>query len=274
MVRLRATQERDRHATIVVPDDRTECACAECRRQMLRRLGRSHPCRPSMVGSVCNQPNALPHQHAGQNGWTWRRSSVPLPQSADLCLEALEEGNAGGPASCLREAVAARIGQLPTSRTAYDGACPQHPIDASPRDSPYGWQHHATRSRNLYYRDRVLLPALQPASGHFCARKAGRTEGLGWQQRPVSQHSRWPTHRAARTAATTAPGPAVVPQPLRTGAGLRLEGYIDAYGDHALGCWPAALTSWGASGKSDAPPLERVHELAAPAGSSRLPLRA
>ena len=28
--------------------------------------------------------------------------------------------------------------------------------------------------------------------GHFCARKAGHMEGLGWQQCPASQHSHWP----------------------------------------------------------------------------------
>ena len=44
---------------------------------------------------------------------------------------------------------------------------------------PHGWQHHATRTRNLYYRDRVLLPALQPAS-RALLRSQGGPRGGAW----------------------------------------------------------------------------------------------
>ena len=77
---------------------------------------------------------------------------------------------AEGTIPCLSEAAAAK-NLLQTEgweacsggRAAYEGARPQQP-DAGPGEWPHGWQFHATRTRNLHYHDRVLLPALQPSS--------------------------------------------------------------------------------------------------------------
>ncbi|OLP78200.1 hypothetical protein AK812_SmicGene41649 [Symbiodinium microadriaticum] len=44
---------------------------------------------------------------------------------------------------------------------------------------PHGWQHHVTRTRNLHYRDRVLLPSLQPAF-QALFRSQGGPHGGAW----------------------------------------------------------------------------------------------
>ena len=44
-------------------------------------------------------------------------------------------------------------------------------------DWPHGWQHHATRTRTSYFRDRVLLPTLDPASRALLRSQAGPQAG-------------------------------------------------------------------------------------------------
>ena len=165
-----------------------------------------------------------------------------LPQSADRCLEALEQGNTGGQASCLREAASARNLLLaegwdscPTWRTAYDGTRPPHPTDAGPGDWPHGWQHHATRTRNLYYRDRVLLPSLQPASRALLRSQSG-PQGGAWLAAVPSEPA---LTLAPQTMQLALRRRLRLPLPLcpnrcgpRPGCGQR----VDAYGDHALAC--------------------------------------
>ena len=165
-----------------------------------------------------------------------------LPQSADRCLEALEQGNTGGQASCLREAASARNLLLaegwdscPTWRTAYDGTRPPHPTDAGPGDWPHGWQHHATRTRNLYYRDRVLLPSLQPASRALLRSQSG-PHGGAWLAAVPSEPA---LTLAPQTMQLALRRRLRLPLPLcpnrcgpRPGCGQR----VDAYGDHALAC--------------------------------------
>ena len=178
-----------------------------------------------------------------------------LPQSADRCLEALEQGNTGGQASCLREAASARNlssaegwDSCPTWRTAYDGARPPHRTDAGPGDWPHGWQHHATRTRNLYYRDRVLLPSLQPASRALLRSQSG-PHGGAWLAAVPSEPA--PT-LAPQTMQLALRRRLRLPLPLcpnrcgpRPGCGQR----VDAYGDHALACpRPAARKSSSALG--------------------------
>eukprot|EP00439_Symbiodinium_sp_Y106_P025062 s727_g3.t1 len=86
-----------------------------------------------------------------------------LPGAADRCLAALEQST-DGTIPCLREAAATknllqREGweACPGWHAAYEGA---RPARANGLTAPV----HATRTRNLHYRDRVLLPALQPSS--------------------------------------------------------------------------------------------------------------
>ena len=66
---------------------------------------------------------------------------------------------------------------LHTWRTLLRGARPSPAEDAGPGDWPHGWQMHASRIRNLHYRDRVLLPALPPSSQALLRSQAGPQAG-------------------------------------------------------------------------------------------------
>ena len=117
-----------------------------------------------------------------------------LPQSAASKLSSKE---IGGPASCLREAAAARnrqLGPLPHVAHRLRWRPPTTPTDAGPGDWPHDWQHHATRTRNLYCRDRVLLPSLQPASRALSALATRAT----WSGLAGSSAQRASTHTGSK----------------------------------------------------------------------------
>ena len=79
-------------------------------------------------------------------------------------------------------------------------------------------QHHAMRMRNLYHRDRVLLPSPQPAS-RALLRSQGGPHGGAWLAAVPSE--------PAVTLGHNCPCPCAP-----TGCGKR----VDAYGDHAFAC--------------------------------------
>ena len=226
---------RANHALRTVPLSHN--ARAERRRQMQRRLGRSHP-------SVCIQPNALPRQHPGQPLPVIRSC---VPQSADRCLGALEQENTGGLSSCrgAKRFASAEMAQL---------LHVAHRLRRRPPTTPYA---------DAGLGDRVLLPAMQPAScvstttptphikiastseerqrpastttttaptkayqGHHhfhCKRRKLHENAFGGLKRRINKEELgWqqcrggPTNHATRTAVTTALAPALVPKPLRT----------------------------------------------------------
>jgi len=103
-------------------------------------------------------------------------------------------------------------------------AHPPCPTDA-PGDLPHGWPHHATRMRNLYcHRDRVLLPARQPAS-RALLRSQGGPHGGAWLAPQAMQLARRRRPRLPLPLCPNRCGP-------RPGCGQR----VDVYGDHALAC--------------------------------------
>ena len=91
-----------------------------------------------------------------------------LPVFAAHCVETLQRG--GAEMACLRHAADARTLLLtegweacPTWQDVAGNQRPEPAAEPQLGDWPHGWQQHASRTRNLYFRDRVLLPSLPPA---------------------------------------------------------------------------------------------------------------
>ena len=76
---------------------------------------------------------------------------VRQPRLASACVQTLEGGGAGRPALCAAHAAANLL------RSEGWQECPTW-AELGPGDWPHGWQFHASRTRSLYFRDRVLLP--------------------------------------------------------------------------------------------------------------------
>ena len=132
-----------------------------------------------------------------------------LPGAADRCLAALEQGT-DGTILCLREAAAAK--NLLQSRRL--GSVPRLARCLRRRSAGAGAngltaQFHATRTRNLHYRDRVLLPALQPSS-RALLRSQGGAHADAWLSAVPSEPALTlrPAGHAARVAAPLAFTPA------------------------------------------------------------------
>eukprot|EP00439_Symbiodinium_sp_Y106_P007840 s9518_g1.t1 len=94
---------------------------------------------------------------------------VRQPRLASACVQALEGGGAGRPALCAAHAAANLLRsegwrECPTWAELLSTSCAAPCArEAGPGDWPHGWQFHASRTRSLYFRDRVLLPTLEPA---------------------------------------------------------------------------------------------------------------
>ena len=94
---------------------------------------------------------------------------VRQPRLASACVQALEGGGAGRPALCAAHAAANLLRsegwqECPTWAELLSTSCAAPCArEAGPGDWPHSWQFHASRTRSLYFRDRVLLPTLEPA---------------------------------------------------------------------------------------------------------------
>ena len=191
------------------------------------------------------RPGLANRAHASRAWWPWPRQHIywaawmdalpvirsRFPEAAAHSLTALEAG--GGTIPCLREAAAARTllidegwDQCPKWRVAYDGARPPRPSDAGPGDWPHGWQHHETWTRNLHYRECVLLPALPPASKALLRSQGGARTGM-WLAAIPSEPALTlvdPTGHATCTETPPATALAAVLEPLRPWTRLRSAG--------------------------------------------------
>ena len=103
------------------------------------------------------------------------------PSFAAHCVETLPRGGRHGVPSpcggCPHVAPHGRLGGVP-----HMAACSRKPTadpTAEPQlgEWPHGWQQHASRTRNLYFRDRVLLPSLTPARRAVLRRQSGPHAG-------------------------------------------------------------------------------------------------
>ena len=110
------------------------------------------------------------------------------PALAEACVRQLEGRDTE--ATCLRSAAVARNllqaegwQECPSWRAIADGARPPAVIDRGLGDWPHGWQHSASRTRNLHFRERTLLLSMPPsACAQYCAFKLGRTRVPGQPQ--------------------------------------------------------------------------------------------
>ena len=98
------------------------------------------------------------------------------------------------------------------------------------------WQLHASRTRNSYYRDRVMLPSLTPDRRALLRSQSGPLAG----GEPATTLS-----HAGGTAQALAPSPAHHHSPMRLARMRRKRGRHTAYGDHALACPRTGLLSPG-----------------------------
>ena len=92
-----------------------------------------------------------------------------LPAFAECCVDSLAGG--GGCAPCLQNAAGARAllqaegwQTCPEWWEVADGIRAPRLQDTGRGNWPHGWQSHATRTRNLHLRERVLLPTLSPST--------------------------------------------------------------------------------------------------------------
>ena len=142
-------------------------------------------------------------------------------------------------APCFREADEARKllidegwNNCPTWQAIQEGERPARPTDAGPGDC---WQFHATRTRNLHFRSRVLLPAMPPSSRAMLRSQAGPHAGA-WLSAIPGEPSTTLTPQAMLLALRRRLRLPLPLSPHRCGPnpGCGLE--VDALGDHALAC--------------------------------------
>ena len=104
------------------------------------------------------------------------------PALAEACVRQLEGRDAE--TTCLRSAAVARNllqaegwQECPSWRAIADGARPPVATDRSLGDWPHGWQHSASRTRNLHFRERTLLPDMSPSACALLRSQAGPHAG-------------------------------------------------------------------------------------------------
>ena len=162
------------------------------------------------------------------------------PALAEACVRQLEGRDAE--TTCLRSAAVARNllqaegwQECPSWRAIADGARPPVATDRSLGDWPHGWQHSASRTRNLHFRERTLLPDMSPSACALLRSQAGPHAGA------------WLTAIPADPATTLSPQAMQLalrrrlrlPLPLRLnrcGPSPGCGGLVDVFGDHALAC--------------------------------------
>ena len=163
-----------------------------------------------------------------------------LPGAADRCLAALEQGERARSPVCAkqrRRKIFYKEGweACPGWHAAYEGARPPQPRDAGPGEWPHGWQFHATRTRNLHYRDRVLLAALQPSS-RALPRSQGGAHACAWLSAVPSEPSLTLAPQAMQLALRRRLRLPLPLSPNRCGPSPGCGQQVDEYGDHALAC--------------------------------------
>ena len=169
------------------------------------------------------------------------------PRFAAWAVAALQDGT--GPA-CLRAAEAGRQLLLnegwvdvPTWSRVARGARPPGPEpDATePGGRVHGWQFHASRTRNRFFRDRVLLPSLSPAHRALVRSQAGPHAGAWLAAIPSDPH----TTLSPEMMQIALRRRLRLPLPLAAGrcggqhGGQSTPGcgrLVDEHGDHALAC--------------------------------------
>ena len=134
--------------------DRAICATLwAAANRSLPRPGRLSRC-PGLQSAVRTAPAAYWGAWADSLGYLDSR----CPNLARACSDALARGGVGRPA-CARH----RLRPICWAALTDNVPAPGSAGEAGPGDWPHGWQFHASRTRTNYFRERVLLPTLEPA---------------------------------------------------------------------------------------------------------------
>ena len=164
---------------------------------------------------------ALPLRLTGQRGLMRSLSAARSPTFAAWTLRALSGEHAP---TCLREAADGRsllVAEGWSEPPAWDelarGATPRAEDDADIElvEWRHGWQRRASRIRNLFFRDHVLLPSMPPASRAMLRSQAASGPACGCL---ADGHPERPSHvaRPGRHADSTPPQATA---PVATGTG-------------------------------------------------------
>ena len=175
--------------------------------------------------------------------WAAWADSLPVIQARFRDMAAQLQRHLGDDdARCLAHANAARRllitegwGDCPNWHDITGGLLAAPHAEAGLGDWPHGWQFHASRTRNLYYRDRVLLPTLPPDHRALLRSQSGPHAGS------------WLAAIPGEAATTLSPEAMQValrrrlrlPLPIasgRCGPSPGCGGPVDLLGDHALAC--------------------------------------
>ena len=117
------------------------------------------------------------------------------PNLARACSDALARGGVGRAAMCAAQTAANLL------RSDCCLGCPTDnvpaPGEAGPGDWPHGWQFHASRTRTNYFRERVLLPTLEPAHRALLLSQSGQQAAAWLTAVPADTATTLPSRCAA-----------------------------------------------------------------------------
>ena len=115
--------------------------------------------------SVASQHRAKPSGDAPYTTRSRRRRSDVGTPGADVC-NSHYWGTTCPSAPTASQSVLQVEGwqECPSWRAIADGARPPVATNRSLGDWPHGWQHSASRTRNLHFRERTLLPDMSPSA--------------------------------------------------------------------------------------------------------------
>ena len=220
------------------------------------RPGRSHRCQLFMADPACCQRSGRPRRRTGQHGWM-RSPSAGLACPAQLIVawqlwSKAQRARSPVCAKQRRRKIFYKEGweACPGWYAAYEGARPPQPRDAGPGEWPHGWQFHATRTRNLHYRDRVLLAALQPSSRALPCSQGG-AHACAWLSAVPSEPALTLAPQAMQLALRRRLRLPLPLSPNRCGPSPGCGQQVDEYGDHALACPRTGLLARRAKKRSD-----------------------
>ena len=169
--------------------------------------------------------------------WAAWADSLPVIQARVPDMAAQLQRHLGDDnARCLAHADAAR--RLLISPNWHDitgGLLVAPHAEAGLGDWPHGWQFHASRTRNLYYRDRVLLPTLPPDHRALLRSQSG-PHASSWLAAIPGEAATTLSPEAMRVALRRRLRLPLPNASGRCGPSPGCGGPVDLLGDHALAC--------------------------------------
>ena len=123
--------------------------------------------------------------------------------------------------------------ECPSWRAIADGARPPAVIDRGLGDWPHGWQHRASRTRNLHSREQKLLPGMPPSACALLRSQVGPHAGA-WLTAIPAEPATTLFPQAMQLALRRRVRLLLPLRPKRCGPSPGCGGLVDVFGDHAL----------------------------------------